>query len=170
MNNKGFTFIETLVYIAIIGMVVVSFVMFALSISNTRNKNYVIQEVQANARTAQGIINQKIRAATGINTESSTFGSDPGVLSLSMADSAKNPTIINLDQDNGILRITEGLSDPVVIVSNKVKITNLVFTDLTSADSRGNIRIQMTVEYNTSLSDIKYRYSQSLQTAVSLRQ
>lgn len=165
---KGFTLIETLIYITIVGLAVGSFVVFSLSISGTRNKTFVTQEVHANARTAIKIMSQKIRAADGINIAASTFGSDPGVLSLVMSDSTKNPTIIDLDQDNGILRIIEGSASPVMLVSDEVKITNLVFTNLTTGD-KGNIQIKITVEFNNVSGDIGFDYSQSLQTSVGLR-
>ncbi len=169
-KKRGFTLIETLIYVAIIGMVVASFVVFVMSISDLRNKAYVISEVQANCRTTLDIISQKIRAATGINTVLSTFESDPGVLSLSMADSAKNPTVINLDQDDGILQITEGIAGPIAITSDEIRITNLVFTNLTSMSKRGNIKIEITAAFNNAGTDIEYNYLQSLQTAVNLRQ
>ncbi|MFH1661924.1 MAG: hypothetical protein ABIA02_02415 [Candidatus Falkowbacteria bacterium] len=104
------------------------------------------------------------------NTGESTFDSDPGVLSLSMADASKNPTIINLTADNGQIQIKEGSTDEVLITSNEVKITNLVFTDLTGTSDKENIRVQITVEFNNLGTDIDYDYSQSLQTSISLRQ
>jgi type II secretory pathway pseudopilin PulG len=170
MNKKGFTLIETIIYIAIIGGIVATFVSFSLSISDSRNKTFVIQEVNANSRLALDLITQKIQASTGVNIGNSTFGSDPGVLELSMADSGLNPTIINLDQDDGVLQIKEGASDPVAIVTDEVKITNLVFTNLTSSSARENIKVEMTFEYNNSNSDVEFNYSRDIRTSVSVRQ
>jgi len=167
--KKGFTLIETLIYVGIIGLVITSFIGFAVSISSTKSKVYVTQEVQANARMALNLITQKILSANGVNIGASTFDTDPGVLSLSMADGDKNPTIISLSQNNGVLQITEGTADPVNITSNKVLITNLVFTNLTSTSDKENIKIELTAEYITT-NDVVYQYSQNLQTAVSLRQ
>ena len=109
-GRTGFTLVETIIYIAILGMVASSFIFFSLSVSGSRNKTYVVQEVQANARTAFEMISQKIRAAEGVNTASSMFGIDPGRLSLIMASSSLNPTIIDLSRDDGVLRIIEGTS------------------------------------------------------------
>lgn len=168
--QKGFSLIELIIYLAIVSGVVLSMVLFSLSVSGSRAKTYVAQEVQANARVALNIISQKIKLANGVNMGVSIFGLDPGVLSLSMADAAKNPTVIDLDQDNGVLQIKEGVSSPVAITSDEVKVTNLVFTNLTSTGARENIRIEFTVEYNNPSGDIRYDHSRSLQTAVSLRQ
>lgn len=167
--QKGFTLVEVLIYIAILGLVVASFISFSVSISNSRGKTYVEQEVQANARVALNLISQRILAANGVNTGASTFGSDPGVLSLSMADSSKNPTIINLTADDGQLQIQEGVDSAITITSDEVRVTNLVFTDLTSTSDKANIGIELTVEYIAS-DDAFYEFSHSLETAVSLRQ
>jgi len=168
--NKGFTLIELLIYIAIIGGVISVFVIFGLSVNELSSKNYVVQEVHANARMALDLISQKIRAANEVNIGSSVFDSDPGVLSLSMASSAINPTVISLGQDNGVIQITSGSSDPVSITSDEVNVTNLVFTNLTGTGDIENIRVEITLEYNNPSGDVVYEYSQSLQTSVSLRQ
>jgi type II secretory pathway pseudopilin PulG len=166
---KGFTLIETLIYIAIIGTAISSFVVFSISIGNSRNKSYVIQEVHGNARVALDLISQRIRNASSVNISASTFDIDPGVLSLAMVDSTKNQTLINLTGNDGTLQITEGVSSALPIVSDEVKITNLIFTNLTASSAREHIRIQMTVEYAKS-DDVYYTYAKSFQTAESLRQ
>ena len=163
------TLIETLIYIAIIGGVVGAFISFALNISDSRNKTYVIQEVQANARVALDLITQKIQSANGINTSTSVFGTNPGVLSLSMDSGDLNPTIIDLDTNDGQLQITQGLDSPIKITSDETRITNLIFTNLTASSTRESIKINLTVSFASS-SSIIFENEQSLQTSVSLRQ
>jgi len=169
-NKNGFTLVETLIYLSIVSAILVGFVSFSISISDVRAKNYASSEVQANLRVALDIVTQKIRSANGVNLGASTFDVDPGVLSLSMADSAKNPTIIKLDQDNGTLQVQEGSSPPVSIISSEVKMTNLIFTNLTQAGRNAIFKINMTIDYNDIGGDVNYVYSQSIQTAVGLRQ
>jgi Tfp pilus assembly protein PilW len=170
IKNSGFTFIETLIYIMIISTVVVAFVSYSVSVPKAKSKTYVIQEAQANGRLAIDVVSQKIRAAIGINNGTSTFGSDPGVLSLAMADSSKNPTIIDLSQDDGALRIKEGTGDPVNITTARIKIKNLVFYNLTPSNGNGVINVRLTLEYNNPSGAKEYSYSQTLETTVSLRQ
>ncbi len=169
INEKGFTLIETIIYVAILALVVGAFISFSLSITYSRNKAYVVQEVQSNSRLAVDIMSQKIRAATGLNVGASTFDSDPGVLSLSMSDGSQNPTIFSLDQDNGRLQIQEGLNSPVYLTSDEVKVTNLTFEKL-SPRRRENIGINMTIEFNAASSSMEYEYSQDIQTSVNIRQ
>lgn len=169
-NSKGFTLIETLIYIAIIGIVVSSFISFSISISDSRGKTYVVQEVQANTRVALDMIRRRIRAAQDVNIANSIFDTDPGFLSLAMASSTLNPTTISLDEDNGTLVIKEGSYATSSITSDRVKVVNLVFTDLTYFTSRENIRIEISVEYNNISTSSVYSYAQNVQTAISLRQ
>lgn len=170
-KQTGFTLIETILYLAITGIIITGLVLFGVTISNSRAKNYVAQEVQANGRVALDLISQKIRAANGVNVGASVFNTDPGILSLSMADGGKNPTIIDLTANDGILRIKEGASAAVSITSNEVKITNLVFTDLSSTSARENVRVNLTIDFDDGGSgDVRYIFSKSWQKAVSLRQ
>lgn len=165
--QSGFTLIELLIYLALIVTVASTLVLFSLSISETRGKNYVVQEVHANVRTALDIITQRIRAATGVNSVTANS------LNLAMADAAKNPTVIDLDP-NSRLRISEDSDGPspaiTLITTSKVKVTSLVFTNLTSTAPRENIRIQLTVSYDNPSGDVEYSYSQTMQTSVSVRQ
>jgi len=168
-KTGGFTLVETLVYISLVGGAMISFINFTISISNSRNKVYVEQEVQANARMALNLISQTIKSAASVNVASSTFSVDPGVLSLSMNEAAGNPIIINLTEDDGLLQIKKGVSPEILITGDEIKITNLVFTDLTASSTKENIKIEITLEYMEDES-VFYKYSTDLQTSVSLRQ
>jgi type II secretory pathway pseudopilin PulG len=170
VNCSGFTLIETLIYIAIVATAVSSFVLFSISVSNSRNKTYVVQEVQANVRVALNIMSQKIRAAQSVATTTSTYDTDPGFLILNMASTTLNPTHIGLNQNDGILGIKEGNAATTSITSDEVLVTNLVFTNLTGSSTQENTRIQMTIEYNNPSGDDDFNYLQSVQTAVGVRQ
>lgn len=168
-KKAGFTLIETIIYVGIIGLVLSSLVSFSVVISNSRNKNYVAGEVHASARIVLDLISQKIKEAENINVGASTLNSDPGLLSLSMSDISKDPTIIKLNQDDGILQIKEGSGDEVDITTDEIKITNLVFSNLNSTSPRENVKIDITIEFNNQGDSVEFDYSKSYQTAVSLR-
>ncbi|OGH86237.1 MAG: hypothetical protein A2493_00820 [Candidatus Magasanikbacteria bacterium RIFOXYC12_FULL_33_11] len=164
LNKKGFTIIETLIYVAIVALVSTGLMKFSISITNTRNKVYVVQEVHANMRDALTFIEKKIQEANGINTGSSTFDTDPGVLSLSMASSTLNPTIISLSSDDGILQITEGTSDPIYITTGEVRVSDLQFSDISLGSISKTISFSLTIDYNSgtySSQDFKFTQSES---------
>lgn len=168
---QGFTLIELIIYIGIAAGVLLTFTLFILHIAGTRNKTFAVEEVQASGRIALENISARIRDATGINAAGSVFGSDPGALSLAMSDvPTRNPIVIGLTADDGILQIQEGTNAPVQITSPQVRVTNLVFTDLSPVGGRRNIRIQLTVAYDNPSGDSGFSYSASWSTAVSTRQ
>lgn len=169
LSPEGFTLIEVLIYVALMGMAVSSFVYLSVTVSASRSKTTVTQEVQANTRVALDLISQQIRAATGINSGASVFDADPGVLSLAMADSGSNPTVIDLSADDGVLQITRGAGPSLAVTSDEVRVTNLVFTNLTDGE-RENVRVEITVAYANDSGDVLFTSSQSLQTSVSVRQ
>jgi type II secretory pathway pseudopilin PulG len=169
-RESAFTMIETLIYIAIIGAVLTGFVGYSINISNAREKAYVVEEVQANARIAIDLISQKIRTANSVNVGASTFGSDPGVLSLEMDTGSVDPTIFDLDADDGVLQMSEGVGSAISVTSDEVNVTNLVFTDLTGTGTKENVKIEITVEFGSSSGGQIYTYTKSLRTSVSLRQ
>lgn len=168
-HNQGFTLIETLIYLAIIGAVVASFVSYSLSITGSRSKAYVAQETQANARAAINLITQKIRMSDGIDIGASTLDVDPGILSLTTASTTLNPMIFKLDVDDGVLQLSQGGGDFISVTSNEVKIVNLVFSNPSPSDERASIRIDMTVDFNNPSGDVEFNYSKTFQTTVGIR-
>ncbi|KKQ27667.1 MAG: hypothetical protein US42_C0007G0058 [Candidatus Magasanikbacteria bacterium GW2011_GWC2_37_14] len=168
-NRQGFTLVETIIYVAIIGGVIATFISFSLNVSNARNKTYVQAETQANARVALNIITQKIQSATGVNISQSVFNTDPGVLFLVMSSSTLNPTVISLSEDNGKLQVKEGDSVTSTITTAQIQINNLVFTNFSVSSTRENIGVDLTVSFVSS-TDVNFQYSQNLHTAVSVRE
>ena len=169
-NRKGFTLIETLIYVAIVALVSTGLMKFSMSMTSVRNKTYVVQEVHSNMRDAMTLITKKIQEANAINVGSSTFDTDPGVLSLAMSDAGKNPTIISLDQDNGRLEITEGTSDSVYITTHEVKVSNLQFTDVSIGSVTKNIQFSLTINYNSGDNASKdFTFTQSENNLASIR-
>ena len=172
-SSHGFSLLELIIYLALFSGFVLGLVYFTLSINNSRSKTYVAQEVHANARIALDIISQRIRSSTGIDAgpPPSVFGSHPGRITLDFSgiDSTKDPTVIDLDA-NGVLQIKEGLANAVALTSDKVRVTSLIFTNVTATSTRENIRINMTLEYNNTSGDPTFSYIKAFTTAVSVRQ
>jgi len=163
--NNGFTLIESIIYIAIIGTVVVAFITFSLSIGGNRNKAFVWQEVQTNARTAIDLMSQKIRMATDVI--SPLASTTESILELDMPAPSSN--VIFMVMGNQLYLIESGVAT-TTITSSEVNIANLSFTNMSETGERENIKINMTTEYDNSSGDIDYEYSYEVETSVSVRQ
>jgi hypothetical protein len=157
---KGFTLVEFLLYIGIFIMIFVFTMGFFWNIifGNIKETNY--QEVQQTGRFVLLKITQETKKAILIN--SPAFGFSSSTLSLSMKNSSLNPTV--LDSFNGKIRIKIGNSIYYDLTSNRVKITNLKFTNVSYPLTPGTIKIEMTLESV----DPKYKNSINLESTVSL--
>lgn len=162
-SKKGFTLIEILIYLAIVGVLVSGFVFFALFINAARSKVYVMQEVQANARLALGLLAQKIRAAE--NVVAPLPGQIEEYLVLDMPLSLPN---LSFNVVAGVLGITEQGGDFTPLINSKVRVKDLSFFNTGQSGEKDNIKIQLSLEYNGPASK-EFEYSQSLQTSVTRR-
>lgn len=168
-KKSGMTLVEIVISLGILLIIVAALSGFVMSLQQTRQQLSSAQEVDDNLRMAIDLLSMRIRGAKGVNTGASTFDTDPGVLSLEMANPAINPTVFRLDQDNGILQIQEGVASPVSVTTNEVLVSNLVFSLRSPAGEPENIGIALTIDYS-SQSDSYAGFTHSVTTAVTARQ
>lgn len=145
---KGFTLIETLIYAALISIMIGFSLTAAYQIidsSESLNKKIVVEE-EAN------FLLRKIEwALTGIETiNSPVSGASSSILSVNKINFFANPLVFDLDSDN--LRLKKGTGSPVILNNQNVKITNLVFEHLpaqaglaTSGDKPAGIKINFDI-------------------------
>ena len=163
MRNKGFTLIEIIIYIGIISGVLVAFISYSLAISSVNNKNHAMATVQSDERIALETIIQKIRSASAVNYP--TNGSSQNQLSLVTGTGISTSFSLN----GGRLQMSETGQADILLTSNRTTISSLSFTNLAQAGERGNIMIQMTVDYNVPSQNVDYKYGNQVETAASLR-
>ncbi|MBI4992270.1 MAG: hypothetical protein HZB99_03560 [Candidatus Harrisonbacteria bacterium] len=163
----GFTLIETLIYALIITGVVTSATIFSINILESQQRARAYQEVQQNARFAMERIIQEIRSANTLNTTSSTFDTSPGFLSLNHEDVSKDPTVFGVS--NYILDIKQGSAATSSLTSNDVKVTSLIFRNLSVTNRTKNINISLTVEHINPDNIITFAASTTMQTSVTIR-
>lgn len=161
---RGFTLVETLVYISLIGVAISGFINFNMTISASRNKNMAINEVHANALTALEFISYKLRAAQTVVLPGAGTASS-NIIFRSSTDGVDQ----EIKLDNDILYYIEGAGTPMAITSSKINIKTLVFSNKKTADDPDSIRIQMSMEYDNPDNSIEYAYSQDFRANVNLR-
>lgn len=167
-DNRGFTLLEFLIYIALVSSILVSMALLSIQIAESRSKAVVINEVTAAARNILDIMTQRIRESEGINVGTSVFGTDPGVLSIQTNSGSTNPTIFSLSADDGTLLITEGVQPAAPLTSSVIEVTNLTFTNMTSSGQE-TIRIEFDLHYTNPSGEQQYEYSAHYQTSVNVR-
>lgn len=161
-NQKGFTLIELILYMAIVAFILGSLVTFAWNIIGTQAKSATEQEVFSSARYVSERIKYEIRDASGINSVTPT--------SISLANSvvSKNPTVIDLS--GGKVRIKYGASGVVNLNSTDTNVSSLVFTNYTSGDNKTkNIQFTFTLQSNYSTSRQEYIETTSIRGDAEVR-
>jgi hypothetical protein len=167
LNSKhGFTFIEIILYLALTSIILVAAIRFSWDVIYGQVKSRVQREVNQNMRFVSERIVYEIRNSSSINSLTSSS------ISLAMSDSSRNPT--NIDINNGKIRIGYGssgscpVSSPCNITSDQINVTQLNFTDLSTANS-GHINLAITMEYLNSSDRSEWEKIQTYQTSVELR-
>jgi len=150
----GFTFIELLLYLAIVTIMMTALIPFAWNTIESGVKSSTEQEVFSNARYISEQIAYQIRNASGINSVSATS------ISLVTAISSTNPTVIGLSGSS--LTMKQGVGSPINLNSQNASISALTFTNYTSSDNKTkNIQFIFTVSANFSGAGKRQEYNES---------
>lgn len=149
-NISGFTLIEMVVYVtllSIVSLVVISVLFQFLGINETSGR---IRSATTEARSSLDTIAQEIRFASSVYTPTSVFGTSPGQLSLETSrfvPADENSTYVDFYVDNNGLYLKREGQGAQLLTSQKVKVTNLVFTNLNGYTGLPAIRTQITIQY-----------------------
>lgn len=161
-TERGFTFIELILYVAIVTIILSALVPFAWSAIETGVKSAVQQEVNANARYISERIKYEIRNATGINSVAAAS------ISLATSTPATNPTVIDLLAGN--IRIKQGAASAVNLNSANTVINSLTFTNYTSLDNKTkHIQFVMTVAAFFAAARQEYQNSVVIESSAEVR-
>jgi len=165
MNKQGFTLIELILYIALVGIISLVLIYFLGDLLESRVKNQTIMEVEQQGQLIAQRILQVGRGASYITVPAtSTSGS---VLNLVVASTTLNPTIFA--QSGEMVTVKEGSLATSTLNNEKVIISNLLFTNLSRTGTRGNFRFSFTVYASGTPGRYEYEYSKNFIGSVSLR-
>lgn len=171
-RRPGFTLIETILYIAIASVVLVSLSQFGWNIINVSTKNNTHQDVISDARFILDQISLAIRNATDIETANSNFDTNiattPGS-KLTLRGTTPNDPIV-FDISSGSLRMQIGTNTPIPLTSNSTLVETLIFTDNSSPDGKSkNISYELSITANPSNSRQEYQATAHLRGDAELR-
>lgn len=157
-NSRGFTLVELLLYVGIIGAVVLSMAGFLSLLMQSRVKNQTISEIEQQGIQVMQIITQTVRNAGNIN--SPTQGQTADSLSI-------DSTVFDLS--TGTIRIAEGTSSPIFLTNSRVTASGLTFQNLSRTMTPGTIRIQFTLTHINPEGRQEYNYNKTFYGSATLR-
>ncbi|MEK7648952.1 MAG: type II secretion system protein [Patescibacteria group bacterium] len=163
--KKGFTLLELLISVSIVGILAVAISDFYITIVSSRLKAQQIAGVEQQGASASQYIAQLVRNAEEIT--SPAVGTSGNALTLEVTDAAKDPTVI--DVSAGRLRITEGAQTSVFLTDSHTAVTNPLFTNLSRSTTPGVLRISFTLESISQSSVYEYNFSKNFASSAALR-
>ena len=159
-SSKGFTFIELILYIAIVAIMLTAIVPFGWSTVVNGVKSSVQQEVYSQARYVSERLKYEIRQSNLINSVNET--------NIDLNTPVNATTVIDLLEEK--IRIRYGLGTPIDLNSDDTRVTSLTFTDYTSADSKTkHIEFSFTIESNYLEQRQEYKEKVTIQSSAELR-
>lgn len=178
--RRGFTLVEILLTVGIAAVVLVAGFDLLWQVLGAKTKSLAVREVQQNARIALRRLEFEARSADDLKTGPgvSDFGVHPGKLTFDLPGDgtdvvldtvvktvAVGSTSVNIRK----LRLTHGLETPVELTSDRVDVTNVVFTNLTHDATPETVNVDLTLEAVNPSGDANRRASFSLTTTITLR-
>lgn len=166
--KKSMTLVETVVYTAILAIMATSFLTMSINMMSLRTKSTSQEEVASNLRFISQKINYEIRNAVAISATTASS------ITLTMADSARNPTIFSLS--SGDIRMGFGssgscpTSSPCVLNSSRINISAFTVTNLSSGNSLAqNVRYTLTGNFINNTGRADFAANGSITDSIELR-
>ena len=172
INSKGFTLIELVIYAALLVVVSVVAISFFIQVVGVTESSRRSREALDNAKRALDVMSQEIKNSKAIYTPTNIFGVHPGQLSLETIrdlPADENSTYVDFYVDDERLYIKKEGQGAELVTSEKVKVTNLVFTLLSPTSSSPEVKIEITVAYADQVSGTSGVASVSLESTAELR-
>lgn len=143
-RKLGFSLIEMIVYITVLS--IISLVVMNTIVSFTKSYKILgaLRAVEHSAIDSMERMTRDIRSASSIDITNSTFGSNPGVLTIISTSGSFSTTTKFYLQNNVLKMDVNGVYYGPLTLSNAT-ITNLIFTNLNSGISKA-VKIDMTID------------------------
>lgn len=169
-NNKGFTLIEMLLYVAIVSIVMSTLIAFAWNVIISGARNTTQQEVYSQSRYVTERLKYEIRNANDINIDTSNFdvnlATNPSAQLSLAVNSPNNPTLITVDSGKAMIKL--GGSAAVALNSADTTVTDLTFSNYSDSRTQ-HISFTLTLISNSSSTRKEYQQTISIRSSAELR-
>lgn len=169
MTKKGFTLMEILIYIAVLAMLFLAVSSFLTWTTKSGVKARAVREVTDNERRAMEIITSEIRMAKSVYGPTST-STQLSLETTRFLPAGETSTYIDFylcGEASSTLCFKRESQNSVVITSDRVNVSNLVFTQISTTTP--SIRVNFKIDYKTSAQQPEYQASITATSTASLR-
>ncbi len=166
--NKGFTLAEILIYIGVLVIIVSAVSSFFLWANRSSAKSKAINEVLYNTRRAMGIMTYEIKEAKSIYTPT-TISHQLSLETTHYLSEGEETSFIDFYLCGAQICFKKESQDAVVLTSDKVEVSNLEFTQVTTTSTIPSVQINLKINYKTSSDRPEYQASINTTSTASLR-
>lgn len=143
-NQKGFTLVETIVYLALFVILLVGIINSVLMLTGSYRNVRVSRSIESSAINTMDRIIREVRNADSIDYSQSNFGINPSALSLNTIDESGNSgTVRFYVQGNRVYLQENGVVSGPLTNAN-VTVSSLVFRNITSTSSTA-VKVEMSI-------------------------
>ena len=169
VQQKAFTLAETIIYLAIFGVIIISLFSAAVWVYRFNGKMQIVREDTNSGRQALEIISYEARSAQEIYA-STTNASQLSLKTAHYLSTGETASFIDFFQCGARLCLkTESTPEPIPITSDSLVVSSLVFQRIAAGSAASSLQISLTLEHQHSSAQAEDSFKVSFVTAVSLR-
>lgn len=143
-RNTGFTLIEMIIYVVILGIIAVLAINSSLEMTKAYVNLRVSRDMNASATAMLERMTREIRGASDIDLAQSTLGANPGRLTLNTKDAVGADTTVEFYWENGLIKVKEGGVAKGALMTPSTQASNFIVRTLSNDNSKA-IKIDLTV-------------------------
>jgi type II secretory pathway pseudopilin PulG len=159
-RQQGYTLIELLLYVAMIGTLLTSVTYFFGVVVDARVKNQTVTEVNDQGTALMDYVTQTIRNATSITAP--TTGVSAASLTLVVPTGSLSPTVFNMNSTT--MQVKEGAGSVLPLTNDKVQLSGLTFKNLSRASTPGSVQVSFTLSRVNANNRNEYDYQKTFTT------
>ena len=167
-NQRGFTLVETLVYIVIISIIVTVVVSTLLWIVRSEANAKARRVTADNTRSVMRIMTREIREAKILYTPTMTLPTQLSLETKINLPPGETSTYVDFFLCGTRLCLKREFQNPIALTSEDVEVTNITFTEVTT-NSIPSIQIALQIEYKNPGNKPELEVAVNATTTVSLR-
>lgn len=145
-SSKGFTLIEALLYVALLGLLLGSISTFVVWVLHVNMKVNAMEEVVSNAERAKDSITQEARQAVSVYTSTSTSSQLSLETKENLPDGETNTFVDFFLCSEQLCKKIEG-QDPIAVTSSSVRVSQFQVSEIASSPSEKSLQVHLMVIY-----------------------
>lgn len=155
-RRRGFTLIEIVVYVAVLGLITVVAVNTILAVNRALVEVRTTNALNATVAVALERMTRSIREAKAVQSAASVLDAHPGVLVLTSPDV---PAVTEqFSVSGGAISYQRGSEPAIALTPPGIEVTNLVFRATSTAASQA-VRVELTLSASSGRATTTRRFS-----------